>query len=227
MRKGFFISRAAVVSFVVVGVVAVVVIVALTVAYCEEKTRAGAPPTGEATAGPVPPTPAPAPKEPWQRYRLPGSLWPLSYNVTLWPRLTPDGEGAYTFAGNSTVAFRCLRATALILLHCSKLNLSTFGGHLAQLRGLHGARAPPLSRTWLERPTQYLVVQLDRPLTAGAVYQLHTRFVGELADDLAGFYRSEYMADGEQRWAPPASGAAGGHLIPRSTRVVPPPGCWR
>lgn len=58
---------------------------------------------------------------------------------------------------------------------------------------------PTVKYTWLELKTQYLVVQLASKLTQGRTYQLYTEFTGELADDLSGFYRSEYEEDGIQK----------------------------
>ncbi|XP_076742293.1 aminopeptidase Ey isoform X2 [Maylandia zebra] len=58
--------------------------------------------------------------------------------------------------------------------------------------------APAIKSSWLQGVTQYLVLELDGTLKKGHKYRLYTEFIGELADDLGGFYRSEYM-DGEKR----------------------------
>ena len=193
MKKGFYVSKAAAAACLLLTAVAAAAIVALSVVYSREKNQAAG-----STSVPTASAP-PTPREPWQRYRLPDTLWPVSYNVSLWPRLQPNAEQVYVFTGNSSVVFTCVRATDLILIHSHKLNLSVLEGHHATLRGLDGAPAPGLSRTWLEIPTQYLVVQLRGPLEPGSKYQLLTQFAGELADNLAGFYRSEYTLDGERK----------------------------
>ncbi|XP_044046067.1 aminopeptidase Ey-like [Siniperca chuatsi] len=201
MRKGIYITKAVAVTCVVTAIGAVATIIALSVVYTQEKAKNEATlpsTTGPSTTTPIPTTPS-TPKEPWQRYRLPDSLAPVSYNVTLWPRLEPNADGLYIFTGNSTVVFRCVKETDLIIIHSNKLKLTTFDGHFAKLRGLNGDTAPSLKNTWLEVPTQYLVVQLNSPLQAGGMYELFTNFVGELADDLGGFYRSEYMEDGVKK----------------------------
>lgn len=202
MKKGFYVSKAAAAACLLTAVAAAAAIVALSVVYSQEKSKSlAARSTSAAPSAPAtsePPT-TPSTREPWQRYRLPDALRPVSYNVSLWPRLKPDPDGLFVFSGNSSVVFRCVKETDLILIHSHKLNLSLLEGHHAVLRGLDGAPAPSLSRTWLEVPTQYLVVQLSGPLAAGGRYQLYTQFVGELADDLAGFYRSEYTVDGEKK----------------------------
>uniref|UniRef100_A0A3P9MB43 Aminopeptidase n=1 Tax=Oryzias latipes TaxID=8090 RepID=A0A3P9MB43_ORYLA len=137
----------------------------------------------------------------WDRYRLPNTLVPEFYNVTLWPRLQPDPDsGLYIFTGWSTVQFVCLEATNLILIHSNKLNYTKMDDtQLAKLTAAGGGSAPSIKSTWLQFQTQYLVIQLKSKLVSGQSYQLHTRFTGELADDLVGFYRSEYEEDGVKR----------------------------
>lgn len=195
---GFYISKAVVAVCSLAAVAAVATIIALSVVYVQEKAK------NEATTNPsVTPDPNPStattpstPKEPWQRYRLPDSLVPVSYNITLWPHMEPNENGTYVFFGNSTVIFKCEKETDLIIIHSNKLNLTTFEDHHATLKGLDGATAPALKNTWLEIPTQYLVIQLQSALAVGSSYELRTEFVGELANDLGGFYRSEYNEDG-------------------------------
>ncbi|KAJ1180024.1 hypothetical protein NDU88_005252 [Pleurodeles waltl] len=63
----------------------------------------------------------------------------------------------------------------------------------------NGSTAPGITRTWLEVPTQYLVVELNKNLESGKEYALYSKFAGELADDLAGFYRSVYKAGNKTR----------------------------
>lgn len=212
MGKGFYISKAVAVTCVVVGVGALAAIIALSVVYAQEKSmNESTPPFTAApdttTNSPSTTTPNPlfsttpsTPQQPWQNYRLPDSLAPVSYNVSLWPRLVPDADGLYIFTGRSTVVFRCVKETDLILIHSNKLNLTTFEGNHAKLMGLDGATAPTMKNSWLEIPTQYLVIQLSSPLQAGSSYELFTEFVGELSDDLGGFYRSEYFEDGVKKY---------------------------
>lgn len=99
--------------------------------------------------------------------------------------------------GMSTVEFECVEETDLILIHSNKLNYTKFSNDkIATLTSLSDAKTPSVIATWLQIPTQYLVVELDGKLTKGQFYTLYTEFTGELADDLGGFYRSEYD-DGE------------------------------
>ena len=137
--------------------------------------------------------------EPWDKYRLPDTLKPSKYNVTLWPRLEKDDHGIYIFTGHSTVDFECVKETDMILIHSNKLNLNKFNGHHATLTRLDGAAAPAIKTTWLQETTQYLVIQLNGKLVPGKSYKLYTRFQGELADDMTGFYRSHYTEGAETK----------------------------
>ncbi|NWH84641.1 AMPN Aminopeptidase, partial [Aegithalos caudatus] len=211
MAAGFFISRTVGIVAIVLGLGAVATIIALSVVYAQEKnkgtsdvgttTTAGPTITTTTTAGPnitttttAGPniTTTPAPNNPWNRWRLPATLKPEFYEVSLQPFLTPDANNMYIFKGNSSVVFMCEAATDLILIHSNKLNYTMQGSFHATLKAEDGGTAPAISKTWLETPTQYLVVQLNAPLQQGRRYRLSSSFTGELADDLAGFYRSEY-----------------------------------
>lgn len=99
-------------------------------------------------------------------------------------------------AGTSTVIFECIEETDLILIHSNKLNYTeSANGYKVTLKSLSGSTVPSITSSWLQTTTQYLVLELDGKLEQGQ-YSLDTEFIGELADDLGGFYRSEYD-DGE------------------------------
>ena len=136
---------------------------------------------------------------PWDQYRLPKTLVPDHYNVSLHPRLIPDSAGLYIFTGKSLVVFTCVEETDLILIHSNKLTYTQVGDQLATLSAVGGSVAPTIESSRLQTTTQYLVLQLSGKLTKGVSYQLDTVFQGELADDLAGFYRSEYNEDGVRK----------------------------
>ncbi|NWW23793.1 AMPN Aminopeptidase, partial [Falcunculus frontatus] len=207
MAAGFFISKTVGIVAIVLGLGAVATIIALSVVYAQEKNKGTSDVGTTTTANPSITTTTittntnstttatattPAPSNPWNRWRLPTTLKPESYEVSLQPFLKPDANNMYIFKGNSSVVFICVEATDLILIHSNKLNYTMQGSFHATLQAEDGGRAPAISRTWLETPTQYLVVQLAAPLQQGQRYRLSSSFTGELADDLAGFYRSEY-----------------------------------
>ncbi|NWY49126.1 AMPN Aminopeptidase, partial [Sylvia atricapilla] len=204
MAAGFFISKTVGIVAIILGVGAVATIIALSVVYAQEKNKGTSDVGISTTAGPSITTTTSAntssttsitttgPVNPWNQWRLPTALKPESYEVSLQPFLKPDANNMYIFKGNSSVVFLCEEATDLILIHSNKLNYSMQGSFHATLQAVNGGTAPAISRTWLETSTQYLVVQLASSLQQGQRYRLSSSFTGELADDLAGFYRSEY-----------------------------------
>lgn len=198
MGKVYYVSKNVGLGLLVLAVIGLFTIMALSIAYDKEKAKnRGKPEDGtDSTSMRTPLTTPFTPKEPWDRYRLPDSLVPVSYSVNLWPRLKPRADGLYIFTGHSALIFRCVKETDLILIHSNKLNLTTFYGHHARLSGLGDATAPAIQMSWLVVKTEYLVLQLRSRLAVGASYELYTEFQGELADDLEGFYRSEYTEDG-------------------------------
>ncbi|XP_039714358.1 LOW QUALITY PROTEIN: aminopeptidase N [Pteropus medius] len=203
MAKGFYISKSLGILAILLGVAAMCTIIALSIVYAQEKNKnvenSSQAPTSPATS-PPPPAPSPATtvattldqSEPWNQYRLPQTLAPESYQVTLRPYLTPNENGLYIFKGSSTVRFICKEPTNVIIIHSKKLNYTTTEGHMVVLRGVGSSQAPAIDRTELVELTEYLVVHLKDSLQAGSLYEMDSEFEGELADDLAGFYRSEY-----------------------------------
>ncbi|KAM6125423.1 aminopeptidase N [Phoenicopterus ruber ruber] len=195
MAAGFFISKSVGIVAIVLALGAVATIIALSVVYAQEKNKPTDPGTTDATTTntTTTTTTTAAPNNPWNRWRLPTTLMPEYYEVTLQPFLTPDANNMYIFKGNSSVVFVCKEATNLILIHSNKLNYTMQGSFHTSLQAVDGPSVPSITNTWLEIPTQYLVVQLDGMLQPGQRYRLFSVFTGELADDLAGFYRSEYV----------------------------------
>uniref|UniRef100_A0A3P8VR49 Aminopeptidase n=1 Tax=Cynoglossus semilaevis TaxID=244447 RepID=A0A3P8VR49_CYNSE len=201
MGKVYYISKNVGLGLLVLGVTALATIIALSAVYHKEKAKnLGSPAGGSSndtstsTSTAVPSTTTSASKELWDHFRLPGSIVPVTYNVTLWPRLTPDADGLYIFTGHSVVVFHCVKETDLVIIHSNKLNLTGPGA-----AGLGHVTAPAIQKHWFVENTEYLVLQLSRGLAVGATYALHTEFQGELADDLQGFYRSEYEEDGVKK----------------------------
>nr|XP_025963802.1 aminopeptidase N [Dromaius novaehollandiae] len=196
MAAGFFISKTVGIVAIVLALGAVATIIALSVVYAQEKNKAsGSDATSTTTAASstaAAPATTAAASNLWNSWRLPTTLKPESYEVTLRPFLTPDENQMYVFTGNSTVVFVCEEPTDIILIHSNKLNYTLQGGFHTSLQALDGSSAPAITSTWLETTTQYLVVQLAAQLQQGRYYSLFSIFTGELADDLAGFYRSEY-----------------------------------
>ncbi|XP_034291427.1 aminopeptidase N isoform X1 [Pantherophis guttatus] len=161
-------------------------------------TRATTASTTRATTAGANSTITTKPLEPWDHMRLPKTLMPTFYTISLQPFLKEVSPDFYIFKGNSTVEFQCKQPTDLILIHSKKLNYTLQETFLASLTGINVV-APAIERTWLVEKTEYLVVKLKEKLQQDKAYRLHAEFTGELADDLAGFYRSAYMEEGKSK----------------------------
>nr|XP_020036767.1 aminopeptidase N isoform X1 [Castor canadensis] len=207
MAKGFYISKSLGILGLLLAVAALCTIVALSVVYAQEKnknaenssTAPGISATTPATVATTVDTTVDETKA-WNQYRLPKSLIPESYNVILRPFLSPDVTGLYIFTGSSTVRFTCKEATNVILIHSKKLNYTLKeSGHMVALRSLGGSPPPVIVKTELVERTEYLVVHLQDYLVVDQQYEMDSEFQGELADDLAGFYRSEYVDGGVKK----------------------------
>ncbi|XP_057700939.1 aminopeptidase N-like isoform X2 [Corythoichthys intestinalis] len=200
MGKVYYISKNVGLGLLVLAISALVTIIALSITYDKEKAKNRVNTGDQAAINSDIPDPTPVvSKDPWDQYRLPSTLVPTLYNVTLWPRLKPNADDLFIFTGRSDVVFTCLEATDMVLIHASKLNFTTFDGRHALLRELSGGWTPAITKSWLVVETEYLVLELYGSLKEGASYVLHTEFQGELADGLDGFYRSEYMEDGVKK----------------------------
>ncbi|XP_059191202.1 aminopeptidase Ey-like [Centropristis striata] len=199
MGKGFYLSKPVGIVAIIACIGALSTIIALSVVYSQEKAKNNEqvlPTNGGTTPKPTTPTPS---NEPWDKYRLPKSLVPDHYNLTLWPRLTADETtGLFIFTGHSSVEFECAEETDLILIHSNKLNYTRLDNdQLGKLESVSsGFKVPAIKDSWVKHETQYLVLQLDGKLKKAQKYKLFTDFTGELADDLGGFYRSEYTENG-------------------------------
>ncbi|XP_053320872.1 aminopeptidase N-like [Spea bombifrons] len=223
MAKGFYVSKLIAVVGILFAVAAVSTIIALSVVYSQEKEKnyelnnppettstattkvtSGSQASSSGSQGTSPsssshgttPTSAPS-DEPWNKYRLPKSLIPYHYDVELKPVLEKNPQGLYVFSGKSTAYFTCHEATNLVLIHSNKLNYTTTPTK-AILRDA-ALNTLDVSNIREVPVTQYLVIHAANDLEVGKNYSLYTEFVGELADDLAGFYRSEYVEDGQTK----------------------------
>jgi len=118
------------------------------------------------------------------RYRLPRTVTPNRYDLTLEPDLT-----AGTFVGSQDVAVTVHEPVTEILLNAVDLQLS--GGSIAASDG----RRVEISKVRLDAETERAHLELDSTVEIGD-WSLHLDFGGELSDKLVGFYRSTYEVPG-------------------------------
>jgi puromycin-sensitive aminopeptidase len=129
--------------------------------------------------GPTPATPSAA-------SRLPRTVAPRRYDLTIEPDLA-----ASTFRGSVRIALDVHEATATIVLHARGLEIT--GTEVVQ----HGE--PLGASTELDGATERLAVRTAAPLRPGAA-ELVFEFAGRISHGLLGFYRSTFTdAEGVER----------------------------
>jgi puromycin-sensitive aminopeptidase len=115
-------------------------------------------------------------------YRLPRTVVPSRYDITLSPDL-----GQRDFVGSVTIALSVEQATRTISLNAKELEIRT-----AWVVGADGARNEAASTTFNEELERVTFI-FERVVEPGAT-KMHIEFTGILNDKLRGFYASSYTA---------------------------------
>ncbi|KAM8885150.1 leucyl-cystinyl aminopeptidase isoform 1-T1 [Spinachia spinachia] len=125
---------------------------------------------------------------PWAQLRLPRSIRPLSYDLTL----NPDLDNA-TFTGRTTISMSVLHNTKCIVLHSAYLNITkaTFKLGDGEARDV----------TVLEyKAREQIAVQFTEVLRTGQACVLTLDYSANLSHTYDGFYNSSYTEeDGSKR----------------------------
>ncbi|XP_056427954.1 aminopeptidase N-like isoform X2 [Hyla sarda] len=193
MGKGFYINKFVAFVAIFFAIAAVATIIALAVVYSNEKSNNDKAENG-GTASSVSPVTTSAPSEIWDKYRLPEHLVPEHYDIDLRPILTKNAQGLYIFHGESKAYFICRVATQHIVIHSKQLIYIKDPVLMDENNNVIGS-----DKYFFAEKTNYLILPLKEKLQPQKKYILHTDFEGELADNLAGFYRSEYVEDNETK----------------------------
>lgn len=125
---------------------------------------------------------------PWTQYRLPRSIHPLSYDLTL----NPDLE-SLTFTGVAVISMSVLHNTKVIVLHSADLNITKATFKIGD------GKASDV--TLLEfKPRQQIAVKFSEELKAGQQCVLSLEYSAKLSHTYDGFYNSSYSdKDGNKR----------------------------
>ncbi|KAL7871287.1 hypothetical protein SRHO_G00087840 [Serrasalmus rhombeus] len=187
MGKGVYISKGLAIATVVVTVSAICGIVLMVVMYQLQIEKK--PPVRPPTFAPTTPFPTGPPPS----LRLPDSLVPESYEIFLQPYLYVELPNATDqtpfFKGNSTVRFQCVKNTRSIFLHALQLNVTK----VVVTHSVTGNNIGVGRTTLHEDESNFFEIQLKDVLIGnGSYYDLFTEFEGQLLDDLAGLYMSQY-----------------------------------
>ncbi|KAH3863357.1 glutamyl aminopeptidase-like [Dreissena polymorpha] len=122
---------------------------------------------------------------PWKTLRLPGTVLPVHYNLTMFPDFY---DNASTFYGNVSIELQVKEATQLFMVHVLFLDI-------AQTKLLDGpfGNAISIKRTFEYKPNQFWVVETTKPILANSTVYLDIQFSGSLNRSIVGFYKSTYI----------------------------------
>lgn len=122
--------------------------------------------------------------------RLPKDIKPLHYDLFLNPNLD-----TLDFKGNVKMVLWCSKTTDRIIFHVKNLkteNIKVFGGKNVEIK----------VKDFSENKERNLVIlKLNEDMKKDKEYKLEMDFSGKLADNMEGFYKSEYKTPtGEKRY---------------------------
>jgi puromycin-sensitive aminopeptidase len=120
-------------------------------------------------------------------YRLPRTVLPRRYDLTL----EPDLEAA-TFAGHETIAVEVLTETSEVVLNAVEIEIDEATAEI-QAGGAPGGE-PLVAKVALDEESERATLAFERPLAVGRA-TLRLQFRGALNDRLRGFYRSTFVDD--------------------------------
>ncbi|XP_047448028.1 leucyl-cystinyl aminopeptidase [Mugil cephalus] len=125
---------------------------------------------------------------PWALLRLPRSIRPLSYDITLNPDL-----GSMTFTGRTVINMSVFHSTKRIVLHGANLNITKATFKLGD--------GQASNVTVLEyKPNQQIAVKFSQELKTGQYCVLTLDYSASLSHTYDGFYNSSYTdKDGNKR----------------------------
>ncbi|XP_041644089.1 endoplasmic reticulum aminopeptidase 1b [Cheilinus undulatus] len=124
---------------------------------------------------------------PWDRMRLPKTVFPIHYDLTIHPNLT-----TLDFTGVVRIQLDVREDTSIIVLHAKQMQISN-----VLLLAPEGVR--PLQVLDYPRFHQ-LALLSDSVLTRGRKYEVQLEFSANLSDSFHGFYKSTYCtSSGEVR----------------------------
>lgn len=83
----------------------------------------------------------------------------------------------------------CVQATDTIVLHSTNLNVDPKNVVITNKRG----SAMPVSKVSYNIEKQFMYVKSTDQFKVGSIYTLTIPFMGNITDDLVGYYRSSYV----------------------------------
>jgi aminopeptidase N len=128
--------------------------------------------------------------------RLPRSIKPISYDVVIVPYLS--GEN-FTFDGDVIIKIKVNENCKNITLHSTMLKIHR---NLTTIQKIteNENQSVNIKNQFFVEPKQFLVIETEEELEREQNYTLKISYVGQIRDNLQGFYKSSYKVNNETKW---------------------------
>ena len=134
---------------------------------------------------------------PWQG-RLPHSVLPLRYNLTITPYFYPEDiktdQQLFTFDGKVSIAAECKETTDQIIIHFASMNVTQVSVRNGQANG--GNLVFSVEEDFM---FDFLKINLIQDLDVDAVYIIDILYVGILQEEPLGFYKIHFTDQNGKR----------------------------
>lgn len=131
--------------------------------------------------------------------RLPRSISPLSYDLVIVPNLTTEN---FTFEGDVAIKILITKTCKNITLHSWTLKIQRDFTQIKMLNDngeIMDGDIEVTNQSFVDGK-QFLVIETKQELERGNEYLLKLKFLGQITDNLQGFYKSSYTVNGETKW---------------------------
>lgn len=130
-----------------------------------------------------------------ENYRLPNIVIPSNYDIEITPYFVPENNKLqFTFDGIAKITLRTSSLNIMqIVLHAVNLNTTTNPTLVEAQDGFTSIQITGSVDTLL---TQKRTITLASALKPNQDYILTFNYVGQINDDMHGFYRSSYVENG-------------------------------
>lgn len=131
--------------------------------------------------------------------RLPRSVVPTAYDIKLIPFIWPDN---FTFLGDVRIFVNILEPTNNITLHAEtsiKIKSEDVTVKLVDTSNGTNSTDEVIAKQYFETAKQFYVIEFQKKLQPGEVYEVQIKYVGVLDAYLQGFYRSSYVEGNNTR----------------------------
>uniref|UniRef100_A0A182PTS9 Aminopeptidase N n=1 Tax=Anopheles epiroticus TaxID=199890 RepID=A0A182PTS9_9DIPT len=137
------------------------------------------------------------PRAQLEDYRLNDDVWPSHYDIEIKPYLEAEGNKAqFTFDGSAKITVTTQKQNVMqIKLHMARMDISAWS-----VTRKSDNTVIPTQQQMYDEETHILTLPLSSALQANVEYVLSFTYVGNMDDDMHGFYRSYYWENGVKVW---------------------------